>query len=167
VIKNKLNLLLVINTILLLALIIFLVFRFLLANQEIVYVDNAKLFDGFNMTKEMKHLGEKEFNSRKATVDSLYTKVQSPSLSAADKKIVMQEFIQSKEALEQFNQVFGAEQSTKIWSRIHGYVDSFSKENNYRLIIGSENKQSVLYANEKVDITNKLLTYINKKYEGL
>jgi outer membrane protein len=167
VVKTRLNLFLLINTVLFLILIIVLAFRFLVSKPEIVYVDNNKLFDGFNMTKEMKHLGEKEFNTRKQSVDSLYTKVQSPSISNADKKIVMQQFIQAKDALEQFNQNFASEQSVKIWSRIHGYVDEFSKEKKYQLIIGSESKQSILHADEKVEITNELLNYINKKYEGL
>jgi outer membrane protein len=167
VVKIRLNLFLLINAITLFVLVIFLAFNFLDPNPKIVYVDNVKLFEGFNMTKEMKHLGEKEFNTQKESVDSLYTKVQSPTISDSDKKIVMQQFIQSKEALEQFNQSFAPEQSSKIWSRIHGYVDEFSKEKKYQLIIGSENKQAVLYADEKIEVTNELLNYINKKYEGL
>lgn len=136
-------------------------------NSKIVYVDNDKLFESFNMTKELKNVGEKEFNFKKAMVDSLYTSLQSPTLSSTDKKIVMQQFIQQKEELEQFNQYFASEQSSKIWARIKSYSSEFSKENKYQLIIGSENKINVLYADETIDVTKDLLTYINKKYEGL
>lgn len=165
--KNALSILIIVNVILILLLSLSVIRNFTNTNTKTVYIDNEKLFDGFNMTKELKRLGEKEFNSKKMITDSLYAKINSPQTTASDKKILMQEFIRSKEELEQFNQKFGLEESSKIWSRIHSYTSKFSEENNYQLIIGSQNKQSVLYADENIDVTNQLLTYINKKYEGL
>ncbi|WP_281239383.1 OmpH family outer membrane protein [Flavobacterium praedii] len=157
----------VVNTLLISVLAIFLLFYFFKSNKEIVYVDTVKLFDGFVMTKEMKRVGEKEFNSRKLVLDNLYSNLQSPTISASEKKELMQQFIQGKEELEQFNQTFAAEQTTKIWSRIKSYTAEFSKDKNYQLVVGSDNKQAVLFADEKIDVTNDLLTYLNKKYEGL
>lgn len=166
-IKYKITPQFLVNGLLISVLTVFLLFYFFQSNKEIVYVDNAKLFDGFIMTKEMRRAGEKEFNSRKSILDNLYSNLQSPSISATEKKQLMQQFIQGKEELEQFNQVFGSEQSSKIWARIKSYTDEFSKNKNYKLVIGSDNKQTVLFADEKIDVTNELLTYINKKYEGL
>lgn len=139
----------------------FLLFYFFRSDKEVVYVDNVKLFDGFTMTKEMRKTGEKEFNSRKSVLDKLYADLQSGSVSESEKKQLMQQFIQGKEELEQFNQVFGSEQSSKIWARIKSYTAEFSKDKNYKLVIGSDNKQAVLFADEKIDVTNELLTYIN------
>jgi outer membrane protein len=156
-----------VNLLLISALALFLLFYFFKSNKEIVYVDSVKLFDGFVMTKEMKRVGEKEFNSRKLVLDNLYSNLQSPTISASEKKNLMQQFIQGKEELEQFNQAFAAEQTDKIWSRIKSYTSEFSKDKNYQLVIGSDNKQAVLFADEKIDVTNDLLIYLNKKYEGL
>ncbi|MEM0578770.1 OmpH family outer membrane protein [Flavobacterium polysaccharolyticum] len=142
-------------------------FCFYKPSIEIVYVDNQKIFDGFVMTKEMKRAGEKEFNSRKLFLDKLYSNLQSPTISGSQKKELMQQFIQGKEELEEFNQTFAAEQSTQIWSRIKSYSIEFSKEKKYQLIIGSDAKQNILFADENIDVTNELLNYINKKYEGL
>ena len=165
--KNRFHLLVLINTICLVLVISFLVFKSFFNAEKTVYVDNMKLFDGFYMTKEMKQIGEKQFTARKTILDSLYAKLRSDKISDSEKEGLMQTFIKGKEELELFNQNFASEETSKIWSRIHGYVDEFSKENNYQLILGSENKQSVLYADEKHDITNELLLYINKKYEGV
>lgn len=165
--KNTTTILIIVNVILLLLSSFFIIKNFTAPTTKTVYVDNEKLFNDFNMTKELKRVGEKEFNLKKSITDSLYVKINSSEITPAEKKIVMQQFIQSKEELEQFNQKFAVEQSTKIWSRIHSYTTAFSKENNYQLIIGSQNKQSVLFADENIDVTNQLLTYINKKYEGL
>lgn len=157
----------VVNVLLISVLAFFLLFYFFKSNKEIVYVDTVKLFDGFVMVKEMKRVGEKEFNSRKLVLDNLYSNLQSPTISASEKKELMQQFIQGKEELEQFNQTFAAEQTTKIWSRIKSYTAEFSKDKNYQLVVGSDNKQTVLFADEKIDVTNDLLIYLNKKYEGL
>lgn len=119
------------------------------------------------MTKELKKIGEKEFANRKSNLDSLYSKLQSSNVSSSDKKNLMQEFIQKKEELNQFNDYFGAEQSSKIWTRIKSYSTEFAKENNYQIILGSDDKGNVLFAGESIDITDNFLTYINKKYEGL
>lgn len=165
--KNNLNLLFIFNVLLIGLLVTYFVFRILEPYKKIVYVDNNKLFEGFTMTKEMKRVGEKEFNARKIGLDLLYTKLQSQTILEGDKKTIMQQFIRGKEELEQFNQSFATEESSKIWSRIHGYTADFSQENKYQLIIGSQNKQAVLFADENVDVTNELLTYLNKKYEGI
>lgn len=165
--KKNIQKALFIGNVLLISLLAICVIYIYSKNNKIVYVDNNKLFENFNMTKELKKAGEKEFNIKKVRVDSLYTSLQSPTISSADKKIIMQQFIQQKEELEQFNEYFASEQSSKIWTRIKSYSSEFSKENKYELIIGSENKINVLYANETIDVTNDLLTYINKKYEGL
>jgi outer membrane protein len=167
VLKYKLSPLYVVNGLLISVLAFFLLFYFFKSNKEIVYVDATKLFDGFVMTKEMKRVGEKEFNSRKLVLDNLYSNLQSPTISASEKKELMKQFIQGKEELEQFNQAFATEQTDKIWSRIKSYTSEFSKDKNYQLVIGSDNKQVVLFADEKIDVTNELLTYLNKKYEGL
>ena len=135
--------------------------------SKTVYVDNVKLFNNFSMTKELKNSGEKEFNFKKLKVDSLYSKLQYPGISLSEKKIIMQQFVQQKQELEQFNQYFAAEQTTKIWARIKSYSSEFSKDKNYQLIIGSDDKQTVLFADEKIDVTDDLLTFLNKKYEGI
>lgn len=115
----------------------------------------------------MKRAGEKEFNSRKSILDNLYSNLQSPTITVSEKKELMQQFIQGKEELEQFNQTFASEQTVKIWSRIKSYTAEFSKDKNYQLVVGADNRQTVLFADEKIDVTNDLLTYLNKKYEGL
>jgi outer membrane protein len=167
VLKYKSTPWIVVNGLLISMLAFFLFFYFSKLDKKIVYIDNNKIFEGFVMTKEMKRVGEKEFNSRKLVLDNLYANLQSPAISASEKKELMQQFVQGKEELEQFNQTFAAEQTDKIWSRIKSYTAEFSKDKNYQLVIGSDNKQAVLFADENIDVTNDLLIYLNRKYEGL
>ncbi|RXR21245.1 OmpH family outer membrane protein [Flavobacterium amnicola] len=140
------------------------IFQFLFHKPDVVYVDNIQLFDGFNMTKEMKKIGENQFNTQKTKIDSLYVTIQKSN--PAQQQILMKEYVALKENLEQFNQQFAYEETEKIWKRLHSYVDEFSGENNYKLIIGAEKKQDILYADPSVNITNELINYVNSKYEG-
>lgn len=165
--KNKSSLLLIINSLLIFSLIIYALFNHFTTKTKVVYVNNAELFDGFTMTKELKRTGEKEFNARKNALDNLYTTIQSKTITSSEKEELMKQFIKGKEELENFNQIFATNESQKIWSRIHSYTEDFSKEHHYQLVIGSENNTTVLYAEEKITVTKELLTYINRRYEGL
>lgn len=134
------------------------------SKPEIVFVDNVKLFNGFNMTKEMKKIGEQQFNAQKLKIDSLYSKIQTSN--EQHQKILMKEYVEVKQNFEQNNQQFAFEESQKIWKRLDSYINDFSSEKKYKLIIGSEKKGDVLYGDEKLDITNELINFVNSKYEG-
>lgn len=143
----------------------YIIFKEFFSAPQIVYVDSSMLFDSFNMTKELKKEGEKQFTTQKKKIDSLYFKIQNSA--AKEQPLLMKEYVGLKENLEQFNQQFAMEQSSKIWKRLQTYIEAFSKENNYKLLIGSDQKQMVLYADANSDVTNKLINYANSKYEGL
>ncbi len=112
--KLSIKKLTILNTIALTAICCFIVFKSFKKEEKTVYVDNIKLFDEFEMTKEMKRIAEKEFNSKKKIVDSLYTIGQSANLNDKEKAIVVQEFIQKRDELEQFGQHYASEKQTKF-----------------------------------------------------
>lgn len=132
-------------------------------NENIYYVDNVKLFDGFSMTKQMKSIGEKEFNFKKKEIDSLYLLLQNGSTSD---KHTTELFVKKREELEKYNQEYAVNEVEKIWTRINTYSKEFSEEKGYTLVVGSDNKRNVLFASKKIDITYELLAFMNNKYEG-
>ncbi len=134
-------------------------------SEKIVYVDNQKLFDNFQMTKDLKKIGEVEFNSKKKEIDSLYLRVQG-NLSESEKESLMKLLISKREEFDYFNQTYASSEAMKIWNRIDSYVLKFSEEKEYKIIIGANSKRDVLYVDKKIDITQELTEYINKKYEG-
>lgn len=162
--KDKKHTLLIFNILISIIAFLIIILHLFFSKNEIVYVDNMKLFDGFNMTKEMKKIGEKQFLSQKNQLDSLLLKVQKSN--PTDQELLMKQYVFGKENLNKATQQYAYIESQKIWKRIESYVQDFSKENNYSLIVGSEKKQDVLYASEDVDVTNELIAYINLKYEG-
>lgn len=165
--KEKLKLFPVFNSLLLLVMFFFLFISFYKNDNKIVSVNNLKLFEEFKMTKEMKSIGNKEYSFKKIYLDSLYLKLQEQDLEKNTKEILMKEFVSKREEFDQFNQSFAVEESDKIWKRINSYAKEFAKNNGYKVVLGLENSREVLYTDESIDVTNELLFFINKKYEGL
>jgi outer membrane protein len=165
VLKNNLKTLTFVNLIVILLIIGFLLFDKIYTNEKIVYVDNQKLFDNFQMTKDLKKMGELEFNSKKKEIDSLYIKIQG-NLNESEKENLMKLLISKREEFDDFNQTYASSEAMKIWNRIDSYVVKFSEEKKYKIIIGANSKRDVLYVDKKIDVTQELTEYINKKYEG-
>lgn len=162
--KDKKTILLVFSAITSFLAILLIVLHLIFSTKQVVYVDNLKLFDGFNMTKEMKKIGEKQFLSQKSQLDSLLLKIQKGN--PAEQQALMKEYVLRKENLTKATQEYAYAESQKIWKRLESYIQDFSKEKNYSLIVGSDKRQDVLYVSEDVDITSDLINYVNSKYEG-
>ena len=79
----------------------------------------------------------------------------------------MKLLISKREEFDYFNQTYASSEAMKIWNRIDSYVVKFSEEKKYKIIIGSNSKRDVLFADKKNDVTQELIDYVNKRYEGL
>lgn len=163
--KNIIKILALVNIFLILAIIIFLFFDKISERKEIVSIDKIKVFEGFQMTKESKSFGEKEFSVKKMELDSLYVKLQR-DLPQEEREILMKSFIGKREELDLFNQNFSFQESEKIWSRLVQYSEEFSEREGYELIILSERGNNVLNVDTEFDVTNSFLEFANNRYSG-
>jgi outer membrane protein len=141
-----------------------LLIAFFFKQTDIVYVDNIKLFEGFNMTKEMKKKGEIQFQYQKNRLDSIYKTIA--TLPVNKQELLSKQFVLERNELEKNTQQYAIQESEKIWKRLNEYIKVYSLNNGYKIVLGSTNQQQVLYADSDVDITNDLITFVNKRYEG-
>jgi len=56
--------------------------------------------------------------------------------------------------------------SDELWKQINQYVSDFGDQYDYDVILGALGNGSLMYGKEHVDITEEVLTYINKRYQG-
>lgn len=159
--KNKS--LLVSGLVLFLSLLVLLI-AFFFKQTDIVYVDNIKLFEGFNMTKEMKKKGEIQLQYQKNRLDSIYKTIA--TLPVNKQELLSKQFVLERNELEKNTQQYAIQESEKIWKRLNEYIKEYSSNNGYKIVLGSTNQQQVLYADSDADITNDLITFVNKRYEG-
>ncbi len=151
---------------LLILFLIFLFFKKEKQSENYAVIDKEKVFNEFKMTKEIKNQINILNNKLKIKYDSLsyiYSTVQNVHI----KIDVEQKLKLLSDEIEQVNGVYREQEVLKIWKRIRSYSKDYSNISKYKLILGFENNGDIVYYEEAKDITNELLQYINKRYEGI
>ncbi len=133
------------------------------SQEKIVYIDNFKVFESFQMKKDYDRMIEKEVSQEKMALDALASSVNSEKnvLKQAELKKV---FFEKKQAFDSKFQELSTKYTNLVYERLNGYIKDFGKNNNYTLILGTTGQGNVMFVDEKIDITKKLLEYVNKQY---
>ncbi|WP_308993693.1 OmpH family outer membrane protein [Mariniflexile litorale] len=165
---NKLNIHATINSILLLTLVVFGFYFYLDRNkQEIVYIDNIKLFNGFNMTKDIKSIEEAKINKQGKELDSLYAIFQSvTNKEAVAFKNLQQQIAYKSKAIQELQDNYTHQLSNTIWDRLNSYIKEYAQTKKFKIIVGTSGNGNVMYGDETTDITTQILKFSNIKYEG-
>lgn len=173
--KNSWNL---INSVLICLLIIAIVFIKQQKNDRIIFIDNVKVFKGFNMTKELGDMNEVKFKPELEAYDSLVStlsiiesklKLKGDKASKEETKeyVSLRRKISNKEnEIEEIKMYVKNDINRKVWERLNVYIKEFGEKNNVKLIIGAQGNGNIMYGNSKVDFTEKFINYANFKYEG-
>lgn len=166
--KNKFKLLVLLNAVVLISIIVFeTVNYFNNSRLDIVYVDNIKLFNGFNMTKDLKGLEEKKINTYTKQLDSLYAVLQ--TLQNKDDSLfqnLQQQIAYKSKAFQEMKDNYSLVLSNKVWDRLNDYITEYAQGNNLKLVLGTNGKGNIMYGEESIDITSQIIEFSNKKYEG-
>lgn len=164
---NKLTHLPIINSIILVLLIIFSLYGYLNDKSQIAYVDNVKLFNGFNMTKDISTLEERKIKGMKKHLDSLFSAFQSVEDKESDKaKQLQAQIARSNEAFQKKQDDYVNNLNQQVWSRLNQYIKEYSTNNNLEVVLGTSGDGNLMFAKETLDITDKIIEYSNFKYEG-
>jgi outer membrane protein len=159
------------NSILVLLLVAYVLFTLINKNQPVVYVDTASIYNSFEMKKdfETKLIAEQEYKN--SILDSLQNQIELISQFEKDKKEKGNKISQLQKNYKTKYEQFETDNITKsqkyneqIWGRINEYIKEYAIENNHEIILGANGTGSLMYANNKIDITENVIKYINSKY---
>lgn len=78
-----------------------------------------------------------------------------------EQQILQAQQQQASQELQKENQ----ENSEVLTKRVDSVVASYAKTKNYNLIFGTSGKGTVMYGDEKLDITKEILEILNKEYD--
>ncbi|MBS1687469.1 MAG: OmpH family outer membrane protein [Bacteroidetes bacterium] len=137
-------------------------------NRKTAVVDAVKLFNQYNMKKELEAKEKVRLEAMSKVLDSLTNKIKLAQASKDDQtaKSLFDRFNMLKQQLRdeytQSNQLINQE----VWKRLNPLIEEFGKKKKLHLIIGANGMGSVLYNDEYYDLTPELVTYVNKQYEG-
>jgi len=126
------------------------------------FVLNQQIFEKFNGKKAMEERLNTFRAAAKADLDSISTQINANPKNEKLQQLYAQRLKQVQLKEEELSQTYTAD----IWKRINGYIDAYGKEKNYEYIFGAMGNGGIMYADEAQNITDEVIEYINKKYEG-
>lgn len=165
---SKLNYHSIINSIILLTLIVLGFFYYSSKQkQEVVYIDSVKLFNGFNMTKDIKIIEGAKLKKQGKELDSLYVIFQSiKDENNTSSKSLQQQIAQKSKAFQELQDNYSQNLSNNVWSRLNAYINEYAQINNLKIIFGANGNGNLMYGHESINVTPQILEFSNKKYEG-
>lgn len=142
--------------------------------KKVAFIDLSKLFDSYEKTKEYDTVLEKNHKAYETAREEKLTKIQEATgklalMKAEEKENLQAEIDTMKKNLMEFDQAQRTdlakqrdEKIREILLEIEKTVSDFAKKEKYDLIL---NDRVLIYGNETLDITDKVLTILNEAYK--
>lgn len=134
------------------------------ATNDVVFIENFRVFEEFEMKKEYDRLLEKEISGDQIILDSLGNLVNNPKQNAAELNANKTKYLTYKQAYDEKLGGFSRKYTAQVYERLNLYIKEFGKTKHYKFILGSGGEGNVMYVNEKADVTDELIRFINQKY---
>lgn len=134
--------------------------------QKFAIIDKERLFSEFKMTKEISNQINVSNNKLKVKYEGLVQTYNSAK-NEYERIDLRQQLEATQNEIENLNGSYRVQQTELIWKRIQSYSESYSEAENYTFIFGFENNGDVIGFKKENDITENLLQYLNKRYEGI
>lgn len=150
---------------------------YLYTQPEDIVVDVEKVFNDFEMKKELQEKIKSIEFTQKSVIDSLDMKLKQlenayVSASEEDKKMIESQYQQlsafrdNKAGKMQEELISAADNfDEQIWSQLNGYLNAYGKSQGVQIIFGHY-QNNVMYHSQKMDRTEEAISYVNNKYQG-
>lgn len=141
-------------------------------SYKIGYVDQVKLFNEFRMKKVLEAEFQKVENMRKSQLDSLGM-VLSMMERQAISKPQLQYLYEQKEAygnkaqeFAEMNETLKDQFNEQIWNQLNQYIKDYADQHQYDYVLGGAGDGVVMFARNGHHITDPLIEYVNKRFDG-
>lgn len=146
-------------------------------NTKVGFIDLAKTFSEFELKKDLEAKYKTEIKGRKIELDSLgfSLKKEEIDLEGLQKtdQIKVDNFLSRKKKYFELLKTFeeesiktNTEYDTQIYKQLNQFVEEFGKEKEYAIIYGSSGNGNIMFGSKSHDLTDEVIKYINKKYNG-
>lgn len=138
------------------------------SQSSIYYVNNGKLYDGFNLKIEYEKQIQNIRINRKNMLDSIELTIkqfQAQNL-LKEYEYAQEYYIGKAKQFEQEENDLMSEYNQQIWKRLNQYAVDYSKEKNIDILFGASGNGTLLHAKQEIDVTEDLVKYCNKRYLG-
>lgn len=132
---------------------------------KVVFVDAETVFNEFTMTKELRKELEQITGARKNVLDSLQA-VWKVLDDGKMKSYVEEQFYSKRKLFEEQNMDLTDKYDKQVWERLNQYIKDYGVEHKKDFIISTNMSGTLLYGNEKFNISKELIEYVNTRYKG-
>ena len=134
--------------------------------KKIAVVDAVKLFDKYDMKRELEGRAKMRLQTISKQSDSIGNKLQMAraTRNEEDIKTLTYAYNYIKESLESEYKQSNQDINEAVWKRLNPAIDEYGKKKGLHLIIGANGMGSVLYNDDYYDLTEDVTKFVNKKY---
>lgn len=148
---------------------------FVIVDKGYAYIETETLFNGFKLTGEYKAKLQEIQEQRTEVLDSMEVSIRKEQTQLSEESTEMEinayneKLVNYQEAAARFeeqNQVLAEQYDQIIWKQLNAYIKEYGDEGSNDIILGVSGQGNVMYANEGLNLTEEVLDYINRKYDG-
>ena len=142
--------------------------------MKIAYINNEKVFNDFALSQVLSRKLENKRLLAQTTLDSIKIelidinnklKTDSTNQELIRKyELTYREYVNKEKQFKIAEEQLVADYDNQILTRLNTIINSYAKKHDFDLILGSGNS-NVLFAKQKLDITEELIAYSNKRFE--
>lgn len=147
-------------------------------NQRIAYMDVTRVFNEFNLKKELQKKYTSHMASQKKIIDSLGFMVQRMGMDLENAikpdSVKMNRFMLKRKQYmtlvreyDEQDKQLNSQYDGQIFAQMNEYIKEYGAENDFDLILGSMGNGNIMQGSERMDVTSDVVKFINEKYEGV
>lgn len=141
---------------------------------KVAYVSTNKVYNDYKGKLEYQTKLENEDANNRKILDTLKYEIEmlNAKVSSSNDKILFEleskakNYERLRTELEERLQTQKQQYIEDIWKQINKHVEEYGAVNGYDYIYGAEGTGALMYADKKDDVTEDVISFINKKYEG-
>jgi len=133
-------------------------------SSSVVFMNNVKVFESFEMKKDYDEKLQQDLLSESSLLDSIELKANQFLQDSLETFRLRNQYLQVQQVYNQKFEKFSAQYTTEVNNRLNEYIEAYAKEKGYEIVLGSGGEGNVMYVKEGLDITEDLITFINKSY---
>lgn len=156
--------------------------HFSLRSLDIVYVDSAKLMNGYQGMIDARKDYQQKASTWKANIDTLILEIQdevasyergASKMSSKEKELAgkliqakQQQLAEYQKAINEKASQEDSQLTNQVVQEVNTYLKEYGEGKGYRIILAATDYGNIVYAKDGLDITDKVLEGLNKKYRG-
>jgi outer membrane protein len=150
--------------------------------SKTAYVDIKKVFNSFQMKKELEKKYKQTENERNKVLDSLIVEINILAKHLNEQKLTAvkiereveeqfeykrEKYLRLKKQFEADNAALSSKFDQEIVERMNQYIAEYGRNKNYDFIYGADGDGTIMYSNSKYDLSDQVSQFINNKYSGI